>query len=218
MNKEKIAEERLEQVKASKVKKREILSISNVPPVLHQAFSDLAISKKLPHNKLFAQVFYHYLNFPFELSCEESLVMQEAHKIAPNTLGKKIKKMVLRYAQVLISLKDKPKAIVNTKIKNSAKAADARADALIEQIFKNNEDAKHWYEKTLITKTSILDYAAKQKATDPEAIVSGKLVLDRCLERHKEQIKQHHEEHKLTPNHNAIAHYARLKAIKGGKS
>jgi len=90
MNKEKIAKGMLEQVKIVKAKKREILSISNVPPVLHQAFSDLAISKKLPHNKLFAEIFYHYLNFPFELSCEESLVMQEAHKIAPNTLGKKI--------------------------------------------------------------------------------------------------------------------------------
>ena len=89
---------------------------------------------------------------------------------------------------------------------------------MIEQIFNNNNNANHWYDKTLITKTSILDYASKQKATDPEAIVSGKLVLDRCIERHKEQIKRHHEEHKLTPNHNAIAHYERLKAIKGGKS
>jgi hypothetical protein len=218
MNKKEIAKKRLEQVKVVKAKKREILSISNVPPVLHQAFSDLAMSKKLPHNKLFAQVFYHYLNFPFELSCEESLVMKEANAIAPNSLGKKIKKMVLRYSEHLISLKDKPEAIVNTKIKNSAKAADARADALIEQIFNNNNNANHWYDKTLITKTSILDYASKQKATDPEAIVSGKLVLDRCIERHKEQIKRHHEEHKLTPNHNAIAHYERLKAIKGGKS
>jgi len=218
MNKKEIAKKRLEQVKVVKAKKREILSISNVPPVLHQAFSDLAMSKKLPHNKLFAQVFYHYLNFPFELSCEESLIMQEANAIAPNSLGKKIKKMVLRYSEHLISLKDKPEAIVNTKIKNSAKAADARADALIEQIFNNNNNANHWYDKTLITKTSILDYASKQKATDPEAIVSGKLVLDRCIERHKEQIKRHHEEHKLTPNHNAIAHYERLKAIKGGKS
>ena len=217
MNKEKIAKGMLEQVKIVKAKKREILSISNVPPVLHQAFSDLAISKKLPHNKLFAEIFYHYLNFPFELSCEESLVMQEAHKIAPNTLGKKIKKMVLRYSEHLISLKDKPEAPVNTKVKNSAKAADARADALLAQIFKNNEDAKHWYEKTLITKTSILDYAVKQKETDPDAIISGKLVLERCLERHKEQIRQHHEEHKLTPNHNAIAHCERLKATKGGK-
>ena len=134
MNKKEIAKKRLEQVKVVKAKKREILSISNVPPVLHQAFSDLAMSKKLPHNKLFAQVFYHYLNFPFELSCEESLVMKEANAIAPNSLGKKIKKMVLRYSEHLISLKDKPEAIVNTKIKNSAKAADARADALIEQI------------------------------------------------------------------------------------
>jgi hypothetical protein len=218
MNKKEIAKKRLEQVKVVKAKKREILSISNVPPVLHQAFSDLAISKKVTHNKLFAQVFYHYLNFPFELNNEESLIIQEANAIAPNSLGKKIKKMVLRYSEHLISLKDKPEAIVNTKIKNSAKAADARADALIEQIFNNNNNANHWYDKTLITKTSILDYASKQKATDPEAIVSGKLVLDRCIERHKEQIKRHHEEHKLTPNHNAIAHYERLKAIKGGKS
>jgi hypothetical protein len=118
----------------------------------------------------------------------------------------------------LISLKDKPEAPVNTKVKNSAKAADARADALIEQIFTNNNDAKHWYDKVLITKTSILDYAAKQKAADPDTIISGKLVLDRCLERHKEQIKQHHAEHGLTPNHNAIAHYERLKATKGDNS
>jgi hypothetical protein len=218
MNKEELTKAKTKQVKANKVKKREILSISNVNSVLHQAFSDLAISKKLTHNKLFAQIFYHYLNFPFELNNDESLVIQEAQAIAPNSLDKKIKKVALRYAQELISLKDKPQAPINTKIKNSAKAADVRADALIEQLFKSNEDAKHWYEKILITKTSILDYAAKQKATDPEAIISGKLVLDRCLERHKKRIQHHHEEHKLAPNHNAIAHYARLKGTKGDRS
>jgi hypothetical protein len=208
MNKEELTKAKTKQVKANKVKKREILSISNVNSVLHQAFSDLAISKKLTHNKLFAQIFYHYLNFPFELNNDESLVIQEAQAIAPNSLDKKIKKVALRYAQELISLKDKPQAPINTKIKNSAKAADVRADALIEQLFKSNEDAKHWYEKILITKTSILDYAAKQKATDPEAIISG----------HKKRIQHHHEEHKLAPNHNAIAHYARLKGTKGDRS
>lgn len=214
MNKKEAARTKISPIKARKLKKREILSISNVPPVLHQAFSDLAMSKKLTHNKLFAQVFYHYLHFPFELNKEESAIMQEARAIASNNLSKKIKKVALRYAQELISLKDKPQTPVNTKIKNSSKAADVRADALLAQIFKSNEDANHCYEKTLITKTSILDYASKQKATDPEAIISGKLVLDRCLERHKEQIKQHHEQHELTPNHNAVAHYARLKSTK----
>lgn len=202
----------------NKVKRPKVLAINNIDQSLRRTFVDLAKSRNIYQSQLFTEAFNHYLNFRFELDETESSVMQEAHAIAPNTLGKKIKKMVLRYAQVLISLKDKPEAPVNTKVKNSAKAADARADALIEQIFTNNNDAKHWYDKVLITKTSILDYAAKQKAADPDAIISGKLVLDRCLERHKERIKQHHAEHGLTPNHNAIAHYERLKATKGDNS
>jgi hypothetical protein len=220
MIEEQLAKGEGKQTKAlkNKVKRPKVLAINNINQSLHKTFVDLAKSRHIYQSQLFTEAFNHYLNFRFELDGTESSIMQEAYAIAPNTLGKKIKKMVLRYAEYLISLKDKPEAPVNTKVKNSAKAADARADALIEQIFTNNNDAKHWYDKVLITKTSILDYAAKQKAADPDTIISGKLVLDRCLERHKEQIKQHHAEHGLTPNHNAIAHYERLKATKGDNS
>lgn len=218
MTKEQLAKREGEQTKVSenKVKRPRVLAINNIDQSLHKTFVDLAKSRHIYQSQLFTEAFNHYLNFRFELDETESAVMQEAHAIAPNSLGKKIRKMVLRYAEYLINLKDKPKAPVDTKVKNSAKAADARADTLIEQIFTNNNDAKHWYDKVLITKTSILDYAAKQKVSDPHAIVSGKLVLDRCLERHKERVKQHHIEHGLTPNHNAMAHYERLKATKGG--
>lgn len=176
-------------------------------------------SSKETHKRLFMAMLNTYQSLRPEFDDAESAIMQEARALAPKNFDKSIKRATLRYAKSIIEQKNKLPRPVDTKLKNSAKSADARADALIEEIFKNNNEAIHWYDKILLTKSSILDYSKKQKSLNPTSIAMGKVVLDRALERYEERIRQHTQEHKLADNHNIVAHYERLKAAKeAGKS
>jgi hypothetical protein len=171
-------------------------------------------SNKETHKQLFMAMLNTYQSLRPEFDNVERAIMQEARELAPKNFDKSIKRAVLRYAKNIIEQKNKPPRPVDTKLKNSAKSADARADALLEEIFKNNNEAVHWYDKIFLTKSSILDYSKKQRSSDPTNIAMGKVVLDRALERYEERIRRHHEEHKLTDNHNIVAHYERLKVEK----
>ena len=196
------------------------LYIGRVKQSERNAFEQLVNDSNFDtHKQLFTAMLNTYQSLRPEFDNAESAVMQEARALAPKNFDKSIKRAALRYAKSIIEQKDKLPRPVDISLKNSAKSADARVDALLEEIFKNNNEAVHWYDKILLTKSSILDYSKKQKSFDPTNIAMGKVVLDRALERYKEQIEQHHEEHKLADNHNIVAHYERLKAVKeAGKS
>lgn len=183
----------------------------------HDILTELVEScQKKSQKELFLAMLSNYQNLRFELNEDESAIMKKAQELAPVTFRKRMKRMALRYAEQVINLKNKPEAPVDIKVKNSTKAADRRAEILLKQMFDHNNNAVNWYDKILLTKSSMLDYLEKQKDSNPEAIGMGKLVLDRCIEHNKKLIERHHETHKLTSNHNAIAHYERLKATKAG--
>jgi hypothetical protein len=187
------------------------LSISGIDKLIKSEFIDLALSKNITQAQFLAILLNNYRNFYIPLNEEEQEIMGKACKIAPNTLKKKIKNGALRHAANLINTQKTKKDIVDTNAKNSPRAADARADALLEQIFKHNEAATNWYDKIFITKTALLDRSQEQKELNPESISIGKAVLDRCLERSRMLIENHHKEHKLESKHNTRAYYERLK-------
>ena len=191
-------------------------NISGVNAADHQEFVNLAKALGIHHPQLFKHILSNYKNLLLVFDDLENSLIQHAKALAPHTFEKKIKKMVLRYAQAIIEAKNQPEQVVNLKLKNSAKSADARADALIEEILTRNDNAANWYDKMLLTKSSIMDYAIAKNKEEPEYYTIGKLVLNRCLERHSEQIEQHHKQHDLGANHNVLAHYERLKNQKIG--
>ena len=195
------------------------LSVGGVAISIAEDFKKLAKNRKITQSQLFTTIFSSYRNLPLEFNETEGVLIQEAYSLAAETLDKKIKKMVLRYAQSAIDSKDKtkPKPKLNIKNKNSAEAADTRADNLIEQIIKQNDEAGNWYDKMMITKKSIFDYAKAQKQADANNISMGKVVIERCLERNRELIDLHHQEHKLVEGHNVAAYYERLKLSKEAK-
>lgn len=191
------------------------LYIGRVKQSERKAFEQLVNnSNKETHKQLFTAMLNTYQSLRPEFDNAESAIMQEARVLAPKNFDRSMKRAALRYAKNIIEQKDRTPRPVDTKLKNSAKSADARADALLEEIFMNNNKAIHWYDKILLTKSSILDYSKKQKSFRPTSIAMGKVVLDRALERYEERIRQHTQEHKLADNHNIIAHYERLKAAK----
>jgi hypothetical protein len=166
------------------------------------------------HKQLFAAMLSSYQALRYEFSDTERAIIEEARTLAPKNFDRSIKRAALRYAKNIIEQKNKPSRPIDTTLKNSAKSADARADILITEIFEHNELADNWYDKILLTKSSIFDYAKKQKDLNQENIAMGKVVLDRCLERNKELIERHHEKQGMQSDHNIKAHYERLKMTK----
>jgi hypothetical protein len=187
------------------------LSISGIDKLIKSEFIDLALSKNITQAQFLAVLLNNYKNFYISLNQEEQEIMGKACKIAPNTLKKKIKNGTLRHARNIINIPKIKKDDVDTNAKNSPRAADARADALLGQIFKHNEATTKWYDKIFITKTALLDRSQKQKELNSESVSIGKAVLDRCLERNRMLIENHHKEHKLESKHNTVAYYERLK-------
>src|SRR5690349_9718394 len=100
MNNKKISKSKDKQdsTEKDKAKKREGLAINNVDPAVRKGFVDLAKSKGVTQNSLFADIFNSYRNLHLEFNKAESALMQEAHGLISNAFHKRIKKMVLRYA------------------------------------------------------------------------------------------------------------------------
>ena len=196
------------------------LYIGRVKQSEREVFERLVSDSNLDtHKQLFTAMINTYQSLRPEFDNAESAIMQEARKLAPKNFDKSIKRAALRCAKNIIEQSNKPPRPIDTSLKNSSKSADVRADILITEIFEHNELADNWYDKILLTKSSILDYAKKQKSTDSTNIAIGKVVLDRCLERNQELIERHHEKQGLESNHNIAAHYERLKIAKEeGKS
>ena len=197
--------------KKPRTKKGLSLSISGIDKLVKSEFIDLALSKNITQAQFLAVLLNNHRNFYIPLNEEEQRIMDKACKIAPNTLKKKIKSGALRYAANLVNTQRTKKDIVDPNVRNSPRAADARADALLGQIFKHNEAATNWYDKIFITKAALLDHCQEQKELNPKSISVGKAVLDRCLERCRMLIENHHKEHKLESKHNTRAYYERLK-------
>lgn len=202
------------ETKTPKAKDSSVLTIHNVNHIVRNTFRKLSISHNLTQPLFLATMIKAYQNLHLEFDDSERAIMQEARELTPKTFDKRIRKLVLRYAKTIINQKDQPPRPVDIKLKNSSAAANARADALIEKIFKHNNEAANRYDKIFLSKSSIFDYSEKQKAQDPTNITIGQVVLDRALERNKERIDKHHREHKLADNHNITAYYERLKAEK----
>ena len=192
-------------------KKANALSISSIDEVIRSEFIHLAISNNVTQAQFLAILLNNYKNFYAPLNKKEQEIMQQALKIAPKSLEKKIKRGALRYATDIVNLQKVDKDTIDITIRNSPKSADLRADHLIEEIFKHNDTATEWQDKIFITKNSILDYSKKQKELEPQMISIGKAVLDRCLERLQLIIKDHHKKHGLDIHHNKKAYYERLK-------
>ena len=152
----------------------------------------------------------NYKYFNIEIEEKDKVIINQALSIAPNTYKNKVRKAALRYAVNIVESDNLDSTIDENKT-NSSKAADKRADNLLETIFKHNETATNNYDKIFITKSSFLEFANKAKEDGNIKVTTSKLVIARCLERRRALIEDHHDKQGLDDTHNLKSYYARLK-------
>ena len=190
--------------------KRIGLSLTGVSVEFKNEYDDLAKKHNMTHTEFAGVLLESYKQFHIDLTDEEADIINQAILITPITYKKKIKKAILRSAANIISSNTTDNNVDTDKI-NSIKAANKRADILLESMFKHNDTVTNKYDKIFISKSSFLEFINKAKEKGQIKIAASKLVANRCLERHNSQIKEHHLKHELNTNHNLKAHYERLK-------
>lgn len=199
--------------KKSTRKRGASLSISGIDPLIKSEYARLAVIANMTQAEFARTLLSNYKCFNLDFSKEEQERLDIALEKTPSSLKKKIKRSILRHVESEIN---RPSKVINNDInaKTSSRSANARADALLDQIIKHNELATNWYNKIFITKSSMQSYVQQQRGLKAGSLIPGKTVIDRCLERNKELITAHHLEQGLDSNHNSKAYYARLKEQK----
>jgi galactitol-specific phosphotransferase system IIB component len=191
--------------------KRLGLSLTGITPEFKIEYDNLAKANNMTHTEFAKLLLDSYKYFNVEIEEKDKDIINQALQIAPNTYKHKIKKVVLRYAANIVESNNLDSNIDENKI-NSSKSADMRADIILNIIFTHNETATNNYDKIFITKSSFSDFAKKLKNDGKTKFTTSKAVINRCLERRRALIEDHHSKQGLDDGHNLKSYYTRLKA------
>lgn len=183
------------------------ISINNISEELKNDF--INISNDSTNAKTLELLVYHYKLLGFSFSEEERETINKAISVSPKSSSNRIKKSILNTANAIIKSIETDTYELN--LKNSAIAADKRALNVLDFIFKHNEEAKRWYDRIFITANSFMKFAQELKNSGTIKTTFNKYTIDRCIERSKKIIDEHHNKFKLDSKHNVKAHHHRIK-------
>ena len=186
------------------------LSTSGVTPEFKKEYQELVKDSNLTHIEFVQMLIHTYKSFNKDFTKNELKTINQALEIAPTTYKKRFKKSVLRSAKSIINSNESNDEIDINNL-HSTKAANKRADDLLESLFKHNKTVTNPDDKIFITKSSFLRFIEKAKEDGVITIAPSKTTANMCLERHNSKINKHHEELQLMANHNLKAYYKRLK-------
>ena len=153
---------------------------------------------------------YHEL-MTMDFTEKELGTLMQAKEAMPNSFKRTAKERLLRVANTIIS-STKDDIEVNLNHRNSRLSADKRADILLNKIIEDNSNFsnENWHERIFVTCTSFQKVAARKKAEGTTETLFNKRTVDRCLERNRDKIRQHHDSLGMDEFHNLKAHHRRL--------
>jgi len=183
------------------------ISINNISEELKNDFNN--ISDDSTNAKTLELLINHYKLLGFSFSREERNRIKKAISVSPKSSSSRIKKSILNTADAII--KSIEADTYDLKKKNSAIAADKRALNVLQLIFRHNEETKEWFDKIHISSNSFMKFAQDLKNSKSIGTTFNKYTVDRCIERSKKIIDEHHSKHELLSNHNVKAHHYRRK-------
>ena len=82
------------------------------------------------------------------------------------------------------------------------------------EIIEANSKAKDWYNKIYISNSSFKKFAESKRENEEIKTAFSKSTIDRCLERNRVMLEEHHTKHKLDEKHNLLAFHERSKLEK----
>lgn len=189
------------------------LSFKGVDANVKARFDKLVESENLTRHDMLEHLIAHYELMALDLNEQQTSLLKQAKHIAPVTYSSNVKKRVLKVADSIVkSSQNNTNIDINNK--NSRLSADKRADMLLHDIIEDNDKAKEWYNKTYISNSSFKKLAESKRENDEIKTAFSKSTIDRCLERNRVMLEDHHTKHKLDEKHNLLAFHERAKIEK----
>lgn len=189
------------------------LSFKGISLEKKERFDKLVENENLTRHEMLERLVIQYELTALDLDEQEISLLRQAKHIAPITYSRNIKKRALKVAESIIkSSQNNNDADINNK--NSRLSADRRADILLYEIIKANDEAENWYNKTFISNSSLKKIAESKRESEEVKTALSKATIDRCLERNRAMIEAHHIKHQLNEKHNLLAFHERSKIEK----
>lgn len=189
------------------------LSFKGVDAKVKARFDKLVESENLTRHDMLEHLIIHYELMALDLNEQQISLLKQAKHIAPVAYSSNVKKRVLKVADNIIK-SSQNNADIDINNKNSRLSADKRADILLHEIIEANSKAKDWYNKIYISNSSFKKFAESKRENEEIKTAFSKSTIDRCLERNRVMLEEHHTKHKLDEKHNLLAFHERSKLEK----
>lgn len=189
------------------------LSFKGIDAIVKDRFDKLVESEHLSRHDMLERLIAYYELMAIYLNDQQTSLLKQAKHIAPVTYSSNIKKRILKVAESIIK-SSQDNTDIDIENKNSRLSADKRADMLLRDIIDHNDNAKDWYDKIYISNSSFKKLAENKRENNEIKTAFSKSTIDRCLERNRVMLEDHHTNHKLDEKHNLLAFHERLRIEK----
>jgi hypothetical protein len=189
------------------------LSFKGVEAKVKARFDRLVENENLTRHDMLEHLIAHYELMSLDLNEQQILLLKQAKHIAPVTYSNNVKKRVLKVADNIVK-SSQDNADIDINNKNSRLSADKRANILLHEITEANNRTKNWYNKIYISNSAFKKFAESKRENEEIKTAFSKSTIDRCLERNRVMLEEHHNKYKLDKKHNLLAFHERAKIEK----
>jgi len=183
--------------------------IANVPNETINRFEEIRLNQYSgDKKKTFEGILDIYRYFNLKLSDEDKVNLKYLNETVPDIFVKKIKRLIESMGN---KLKNPNYDNANTNIKNSSKSAFLRVEKIVEELAKQNDTVKEWFERKYINQKTIFEFAKNKKLQNPKSLAVSSRVIKQYLSINKNKIDGYNKKYDMSANHNLKAHYENMK-------
>ena len=183
------------------------LRIGKIEEKIFDDFTKIVEVRNISRVKLFTE--YYELNnlFDFNFTDEEKENIVKIKEVLPDALAQRLKKCIISLSKRIDCLGSK-ETIVGSR--NSTNSGFLRIKTIVDEMMKNNDKAKEWYDKRFINQKSIFDHGQQAKQLDDNKMGVGVNSIKQYLAVNKVSVEEHHTKHKIDKSHNLKVHYFKM--------
>lgn len=152
---------------------------------------------------------HHFFNF--KLSEEEKETLEYITNTVPDIFGKKIKQVISALGN---KLKNTDYDDADLSLKNSSKSSFLRVEKIVDELVKQNDTVKEWFDRRYINQKTIFEFAKEKKRSIPDFLAVSSRSIKQYLSINKNKIDEYNKKHNISEDHNLKVHYFKLKQSK----
>lgn len=183
------------------------LRVGKIEEKIFDDFIKIVDERNISRGKLFTE--YYELNnlFDFNFTDEEKDDIAKIKEVLPDALAQRFRKCITSLSKRIDGLGSK-ETIVGSR--NSTNSGFMRIKNIVDEMMKNNDEAKEWYDKRFINQKSIFDHGQQAKQMDDNKMGVGVNSIKQYMSVNKTSIKEHHVKHDIDKSHNLKVHYFKM--------